>query len=393
MTRKIVFQKRLAIAACFFVNGFLYANWTARLPELQSFFNISNSTLGTLLFTTALGALVSMPITGWITSKYRSEKTTVVVGMLFCCVIPFIPVSDNLWLARLAFFMTGFTSGAMDVTMNGQAVFVERAWKKPIMSSFHAMFSIGMAAGAGTGALFSHFETALTTHFMVVAIASLVTVIVSAGAITGTLFVEAAPQAKTGSTFQLPAFSILPLGIIAFCVMTGEGSMADWSAIYMHKVVGESEAFSALAFGIFGAAMTIGRLFGDYTTHKLGKQRLLLWNCIIAITGLSLTLIVVSAITTLIGFFMVGLGLATVVPIVYSTAGNTKGIQPATGIAMASTIGYTGFFVGPPAIGYLSDAFGLRIGLGYTLILFVLMMILILIFMGEKKPAVQQAEA
>jgi MFS family permease len=103
-----------------------------------------------------------------------------------------------------------------------------------------------------------------------------------------------------------------------------------------------------------------------------------------------LAMIVVSAITTLIGFFMVGLGLATVVPIVYSTAGNTKGIQPATGIAMASTIGYTGFFVGPPAIGFLSDAFGLRIGLGYTLALFVLMLVLILIFLGEKRSDMQQ---
>jgi fucose permease len=154
--------------------------------------------------------------------------------------------------------------------------------------------------------------------------------------------------------------------------------MADWSAIYMNKVVGKNEFYSALAFGSFGTAMTIGRIFGDFFTAKLGKFSTMLFSSLLAIVGLTLAIGFVSTETTLIGFFLVGLGLANVVPIIYSTAGNTPGVEPSVGIAMATSIGYAGFFVGPPAIGFLADAFGLRIGLVFSLMLFVVMLFVIL---------------
>ncbi|HEY8972326.1 MAG TPA: MFS transporter, partial [Puia sp.] len=158
MNRNPNLAYRIAIIVFFFVNGFLYANCTGRLPELKDYFNVSNSTLGTMLFTTAIGALVAMPITGWLTTRHNSGKLTIYTGLLFCCIVPLIPYSQNVWVGRMSFFMTGFFSGAMDITMNGQAVFVERKYKKTIMSSFHAAFSIGMALGAGSGALFANYH-------------------------------------------------------------------------------------------------------------------------------------------------------------------------------------------------------------------------------------------
>ncbi len=383
--RKIILSKRIAIGIFFFVNGFLYANWTARLPELKAFYDISNGTLGTLLFTTAAGALVSMPIAGWITGKYNNEMLTVLAGILFCSVIPLIPLSNDLWVARSCFFATGFFSGAMDVTMNGQAVLVEREWKKPIMSSFHALFSIGMAIGAGVSALFSRFHIILPAHFLVVSLAAIAAILSCARIIIrDPVALPLSITDKNSGTFRLPALAILPLGIIAFCGMTGEGAMADWSAIYMHTVVGSTESFSALAFGVFGAAMTIGRIFGDRLTAALGKNTLLLLDVAVAITGLSLSLLFPYAWVSMIGFFMVGIGLATIVPIIYSTAGNTPGVSPSAGIAMASTIGYMGFFVGPPMIGHLADIFGLRTGLAYVVGLFIVMGVLI-IYTGKKQ--------
>jgi len=167
--------------------------------------------------------------------------------------------------------------------------------------------------------------------------------------------------------------TILPFGIIAFCCMTGEGAMVDWSAIFMNTVVGQSEVLSAWAFGIFGVSMTIGRIFGDYFTLILGKQKLMLIDALLAILGLGITLTFISVWGTFLGFFLVGLGLSTIVPIVFSSAGNLKNISPSAGISMATSIGYTGFFIGPPAIGFLAETFGLRLGLGFVLGLFFIM--------------------
>jgi MFS family permease len=141
----------------------------------------------------------------------------------------------------------------------------------------------------------------------------------------------------------------------------------------MNTVVGQNEVISAWVFGTFGVSMTIGRIFGDYFTQKLGKQRLMLFDTFLAILGLTLALSFVSVWSTFLGFFLVGLGLSTIVPIVFSSAGNLKNISPSAGISMATSIGYTGFFIGPPSIGYLAEMFGLRVGLGFVLGLFVFM--------------------
>jgi len=261
--------------------------------------------------------------------------------------------------------------------MNGQAVFVERAYGKSIMSSFHAVFSIGMALGAGAGALFAKFEIALLDHLTLMAVSGGIACIVAAF-----YLIDDTPnhdgKKEEGSGFVLPTKAILPLGIVAFCCMSGEGAMADWSAIFMHKVVGKSEYFSAIGYGVFALAMTIGRVFGDYFTEKIGKYKLLIYNSLCAVLGLSIVLIFATTWMTLLGLFLVGIGLATIVPIVYSSAGNMKGVEPSIGIAMATTIGYAGFFVGPPTIGFLSDAFGLRLGLGFILVLFAAMLFLVL---------------
>jgi predicted MFS family arabinose efflux permease len=233
-----------------------------------------------------------------------------------------------------------------------------------------------MALGAAAGALFAKFHIQLQNHFAIVGIVGLIWLIFAS------MYLIKDEQSESKSTeseshFVLPTKAILPLGIIGFCGMTGEGSMADWSAIYMNKVLQQTEAFGAIAFGAFGVAMTIGRIFGDYFTLKLGKRKLLIFDSALSVVGLTIVLSFSSEWLALVGFFLVGLGLSTVVPIVYSTAGNTEGVIPSVGIAMATTIGYAGFFVGPPTIGFLADTFGLRIGLGFSLALFLIMLLLV----------------
>ena len=371
-------KNRIAIATFFFVNGLLYANWTARLPGLKEFFDISNSQLGVMLFTMAIGAVIAMPFTGWLTTRMGTKKITWVTAVSLCLVMPLLVITPSLWVASVVFFFMGLMVGSMDVSMNGQAVILERDWGKAIMSSFHAIFSIGMVIGAGVGALFTKFDVSLVAHFIIIGLIGAIACIIASMYLVNDTPEPATEEISDEPAFRLPTRAILPLGIIAFCGMTGEGSIADWSAIFMNTVVGESEYISAFAFGAFTVAMTIGRIFGDYFTNKLGVNRLLLIDSVIAIVGLGLVLGVATMEATFVGLFLVGLGLATVVPTIYSVAGNTEGVSPSVGIAMATTIGYAGFFIGPPTIGFLADAFGLRIGLMFTLILFVIMFLLIL---------------
>jgi MFS family permease len=384
MPQKQKLQYRIAIVLVFFVNGFLYANCTGRMPELKDYFGVTASILGTLLFQTAIGALAAMPLAGWLTTRYDSGKLMIGCGILFCCMVPLIPVSHNLWIARAAFLLTGFFSGAMDITMNGQAVFVERAYKRTIMSSFHAAFSIGMALGAGTGALFASYHFALQPHLWTMALLGIL-VLASVAPIVLRNQPASREPAETRSRMRRIPPLIWLIAIIGFCGMTGEGSMVDWSALYLHSVVGRSKAFSGLAVGSFATAMTIGRLFGDRLIEAIGKRTMLLASCFSAIAGLAIALLFVSAWTALAGFFLVGLGLSNVVPMTYSAAGNIRGMEPAAGIAIASTIGYSGFFVSPPTIGYLADSFGLRIGLCFVLGLLLIMLPLVLLLSNTRE--------
>jgi MFS family permease len=370
--------KRLAVAVFFFVNGFCYANWVARMPEVKDIYHVSYGTLSTLLLFTAAGSLTAMPFAGIVSAMFGSRRITGVLGILFCLIIPLIPQFTNLWMIRIMFFMIGVIAGGLDVAMNGQAVFVERLWKRPIMSSFHAVFSVGTALGAGSGALFTQFHIPLSTHLPIIALFGLVL-----NAWSATNLVHDTPRKDNNVEgesvgLRLPTAAILPLGLIAFCGMTGEGSMADWSAMYMNKIVGKDLSFSALAFGSFTTAMTIGRFYGDSLLEDIGKRKLLIYNSLAAIFGLSLSLIFVNPYMVLVGFFITGLGVATIVPIVYSSAGNTEGVAPSVGIAMATTVGYAGFFVGPPVIGFIADLFDLRVGLLFSLFLFCVMLGLVI---------------
>ena len=368
--------KRLAVALFFFTNGFQYANWVARLPEVEKLYNISHATLGTLLLCSAAGAIMAMPFAGYLTVLFGSRRITIFTGATMASLLIMIPLLSNLWFIGALFFLFGVLSGSEDVAMNGQAVYVERMYEKPILSSFHGVWSVGTALGAGCGALMAKLQVGLFNHFIVVSIFCLAVILWASYNLISDNMSKIESNTEGGSTFRLPTKAIVPIGLIAFCGMTGEGSIADWSALYMNKEIGQSEAFSALTFGAFATAMTTGRIFGDYFTAKFGKRNMLIYNSLAAILGLSLALLTAIPFVVLLGFFIVGLSLATIVPIVYSTAGNTEGVAPSVGIAMATTIGYAGFFVGPPIIGYIADVFSLRIGLLFSLALFVVRFIL-----------------
>ena len=314
-----------------------------------------------------------MPFTGWLIIRNGSRRITIVAVFLYCLFVPLMPIMPGIIGLAFIFFIMGITAGMLDVSMNSQAVMVEQQHGKPIMTSFHALFSIGMVAGAGCGALFIKLQTTLFLHLSIVIGLS---VIGAAWARYHLIHDKPKEKVAEGPAFRLPNAAMISIGVIAFCCMLGEGAMADWSTNYMEKIAGASKALAPIGLSSFALAMTIGRFFGDSIRAKLGDRKLMIYLGIISTAGLSITLLFIHPYVVIAGLFITGLGLSSIVPIAYSIAGNTKYLSPGVGLAMVTTVGYSGFLFGPPIIGFIADWQSLRLALGAVVILFIVMTIL-----------------
>lgn len=366
-------NNRLAVNIFFCVNGFLYANWVSRIPRIQETYQLDNSTLGIMLLCISIGALAAMPLAGFLIARFGSHRITAICAVLFISSIPLIPLANNLIVLGIIFFFMGSFTGMKDVAMNAQAVLVEKEYKRPIMSSFHAIFSAGMMVGAGTGALFTRFELDLFPHLLSVVLLCVLPVV---WGIRNLITDEVTISDKREGGLRLPSRALLGIGLIAFCCMLGEGAMADWTTNYLEKIVHASPSLAPVGLAAFSMAMMLGRFAGDRLRANWGDRRLLINSSLMALAGIALSIGVLSPYASITGFFLIGLGLATIVPIAFSTAGNLPGIKPGVGISMVTTIGYSGFLFGPPIIGFIADWQDLRVAMGLIAILFVIMTIL-----------------
>lgn len=375
---------RIAVKIAFFLNGFMYANWVARLPRIQEIYAADNSTIGLVLLAMSVGAVGAMPFTGWLIIRNGSRKVSLYALFFYCAFVPFIPFMPGIIWLIILYMVMGISTGMLDVAMNAQAVMVEREYKKPIMTSFHAFFSIGMALGAGASALFTSLRVDLSWHLMSIAMISLLAILWVRHNL-----IEDKPDIadKTeGPLFRMPTKALMGVGIIAFCCMLGEGAISDWSANYMENIVHSPESLSPIALSAFATAMTLGRLLGDRGRALVGDKKLIVYGGLVSTAGLTLTLLVPEPYPSITGFFLVGLGLSAIVPITYSIAGNTKELSSGVALAMVTTVGYSGFLFGPPVIGFLADLINLRLALTVVAVLFVLMTLMGIFLKSRKTP-------
>ena len=353
--------QRISVKIAFFVNGFIYANWSSRVPGIQKLFSADNQELSNLYLALSIGAVGAMPFTGWLIIKNGSRRITLLVAILYCIIVPLIPfVPDYLLLVAL-FLLLGIVTGMFDVAMNAQAVMVEQRYNKPIMTSFHAFFSIGMAVGAGCGALFAHFTIDIQYHFIIVAAMALCITLWLRGNL-----IQDKPDPSLqhdGPLFRVPNKAMVSVGLIAFCCMMAEGAMGNWSVKYMQNVAGASEGLAPISLASFATAMVLGRIFGDSVRSSVGDRNLIVLGGVLSTIGVSVSLIVPVPGIVIAGSFLIGLGLSTIVPITYSIAGNARDLSPGVGLAMVTTVGYTGFLIGPPVIGFIADWQSLRLAL------------------------------
>jgi MFS family permease len=364
-----VFLHRVAVKIAFFINGFIYANWCSRLLDIQKVYDADDGVIGLVLLSSSIGAVASMPFTGWVIIKNGSKRVTLLSVILYSAIIALIPFMPGIIGLVVLFFLMGIVTGMLDVAMNAQAVMVEQQYQKPIMTSFHALFSIGMALGAWVGALF--VELSLFQHFIIITSSALVIILTG-----GRNLIQDKPDQTLhheGPLFRLPTSALLSVGIIAFCCMMAEGAMGDWSVNYMRNITLASKKLAPIGLSAFATAMTLGRIFGDSARAKFGDRKMIILGGIIATLGLGLALAIPVPYFSIGGFFLVGLGLSSIVPIAYSIAGNAKGLPSGVGIAMVTTVGYSGFLFGPPIIGFLANWQNMRIALLFVAILLFMM--------------------
>lgn len=367
-------RNRLAVKIAFFINGFIFANWVSRLPRIQELYGADDGTIGLVLLASSIGAVGAMPFTGWAIIKNGSRRITLFAVISYCAFVPLIPLLPGLSALIVLYFFMGIATGVLDVAMNAQAILVEQLYKKSIMTSFHALFSIGMMIGAGSAALFTDLGFDLTYHLLIVVVMAFL-----AMEWMRRNLVHDKPDPTIrheGPLFQLPNKSLVSIGIITFCCMIGEGAMSDWSVNYMENIANASKTLAPIGLSAFATAMTLGRIFGDKTRILLGDQKMIVLGGVIAIIGLSSSLIFPLPYITIVGFFLVGLGLSSIVPIAYSIAGSAKELPPGVGLAMVTTVGYSGFLMGPPLIGFIADWQTLRVALLLITLLFFAMTIL-----------------
>ncbi|CUH69530.1 Inner membrane protein YbjJ [Thalassovita autumnalis] len=373
-----------AVAAMFAMNGALYGMWAARVPAVAEKFDLSHAVLGGLLLLLAGGAILAFPFAGRAADQMGAARVTLWLALANLVTLLLIGIAPSFWVLAPALLLFGASHGAMDVTMNTWATEVERTMARPVMSSFHAMWSVGTAMGAISGYLALKAQLGLLPHFA------------AAGLMLSALFYwfgsinwqsDTHHGAQKGPIFTLPKGILLFAGLMAFGAAMGEGAMADWSAVYMVDVAGVSEADAALGFTVFSGAMVAMRLAGDRVIRAFGPVATARGAGVVAFSGAVLVVGFATPGISVLGFALMGLGYAVVIPIAFSRAANDPNMSPGRAISSVSTLSYGGILLGPPLIGFVAEASSLRFGFGILAAL----ALLIICFAFAVRPVVGSA--
>ncbi|HZM82352.1 MAG TPA: MFS transporter [Candidatus Limnocylindrales bacterium] len=358
---------RVATSLLFFLFGTALGAWTARIPAVKSRLALTDGRLSIALLAFAAGCIVGMAVLGRLTDRFGTRR--VMLPVAFGEGLLLVPPAyvDSLVLLCLALFVFGAVHGTLNIAMNASAVEVQRAWGGPIMSSFHAIYSIGGFVGAVVGGLFARAGLGAGVTF----------VCVGAGVVLLALWASAwaLPSASprttevSGENSRLSWYPLIILGLLAMCALVGEGAAADWSAVYMRDNLHSSAAVATYAFAAFSAMMMVGRLVGDRLTRWLGPVWLVRASGVLASAGLGAALLIGHPVAGIAGFACVGAGMSCIAPQVFSAAGNRDPARAGRALSVVVSLGYLGFLLGPILIGAASTAVGLPAALAIPAVL------------------------
>lgn len=362
---------RTAISLYFFFAGLIFSSWASRIPDVKDMFALNEAELGAVLFMLPLGALLALPVAGWVVQRLGSKQASVGSIFLYIVLLFLISKAHSVLSISIILFLFGIIGNFANIAMNTQGLSVQHQLKKPILSGLHAMWSLGAFLAAAITGWTMSVGWSMEMHFGIISIAAAVVALFFSFSLVKDAAVEH-PQ----KVFALPNRGLLLMGFICFCVAMSEGAMADWSSLYYRQVVHALSKVSTVGYTAFALCMALGRFFGDRLLQAFGYSTVLKLNGILVCIGMSLALAINSPGAVIIGFALVGLGVSSVIPIVYMLSAKSKSMAPSAAIAAVSSIGFMGFLFGPPIIGFIAQETGLRLAL--SIVAFLGMMIWLL---------------
>lgn len=348
---------RIAVSIFFFIAGLTVSTWASRIPDIQSALHLNEAQLGGILFAIPVGQIVSLPLSGWLVSRFGSRQLVIAAAIFFPLTLILLGIATTVLQLVIVLFFFGMWANLVNIAMNTQAVGVESLYGRSIMASFHGLWSLAGFCGAAAGNFFVAKDISPFVHFLIIAVAAIFMVITS--------YRNTLPDERYKKTsqpiFVKPDKAVLLLGLIAFCSMICEGAMADWSGIYFQKIIQSPAAYKTLGYVAFMGTMATGRFMGDSLITKFGVKKILLISGILIAAGLAVVIVFPYLPSAIAGCLLVGFGTSCVVPMVYAIAGKSSTMSPGLALAAVSTISFVGFLLGPPVIGFIAQFAGLRI--------------------------------
>ena len=353
-------RARWAVTVHFVVTGAALATWTSRIPAIKRDLGLSAAGVTLALLAVAGGSVLAMQVVGHLTDRFGSARVMVPggVGVSLSLLVP--GFANSLPLLVLGLFLFGAGHGATDVSMNTQAVALNRRYSRPILSTFHAMFSVGGLLGSGAGALAAQVGLGAGENFAIVAAVLVALVLIARPALLPPE--PTADVAESAGRRGIPLAILFP-GVLGFACSLGEGSMADWSPLYLHDELGASPSLAAIGYGVFSACMGLFRFLGDRLVVHFGPEKLVRGCGLVAGTGLGGALLLHHPAAGIVGFGLFGCGLSCIVPQIFNAAGNRDPERSGRDLAQVSTLSYGGLLAGPVLIGLTAQGLGLTAGL------------------------------
>lgn len=342
--------EQMSTRIAFFIAGFGIAAWAPLVPYAKARAGLDDATLGLLLLCLGAGSILAMPISGVLATRYGCRRVFSAGTLLICLALPLLATVSSAPLLIATLFLFGAGLGAVDSTVNLQAVIVERASGRTMMSGFHGLFSVGGIAGAaGVSALLALGLTPLWAIMVVI-------VLILAALIKAAPHLLPYGSESSGPAFAVPHGVVLFIGLLCFVVFLAEGSMLDWSAVFLTAEKQIDEAYAGLGYAAFALTMTVGRLLGDTIVSRLGARRVIVLGGLFAAAGLVLATLAASWQIALVGYGLVGIGCSNIVPVLYTAVGKQTLMPASIAVPAITTLGYAGILAGPAAIGFIAHA-------------------------------------